>query len=252
MEACRDLGIIFDTFPSIESVMTDSSAMQSDTDNPNEDRCHCPPCQTPPPLPTSLPFPATEENREKLERWLLDYYKSSTFNVCEHQELPMMSGPPMRLIIDDDATPITHHIPIPVPIHWQEQVKAGLDQDVRLGVIEPGYIASGDAYTRCFDEVVSDIDNKSKVIDDTIMWSPSIEDSFLQAAKWLDLCGRNGIILNPSKFSFAKETVNFAGFEITPTTVRPCPQVLEAIKGFPKPRTITDVRSWFGLINQVA
>ncbi|GFO47136.1 transposon tf2-6 polyprotein [Plakobranchus ocellatus] len=76
------------------------------------------------------------------------------------------------------------------------------------------------------------------------MWSPSIEDSFLQAAKWLDLCGRNGIILNPSKFSFAKETVNFAGFEITPTTVRPCPQVLEAIKGFPKPRTITDVRSW--------
>ncbi|GFO13768.1 enzymatic polyprotein [Plakobranchus ocellatus] len=84
------------------------------------------------------------------------------------------------------------------------------------------------------------------------MWSPSIEDSFLQAAKWLDLCGRNGIILNPSKFSFANETVNFAGFEITPTTVRPCPQVLEAIKGFPKPRTITDVRSWFGLINQVA
>ncbi|GFN96752.1 hypothetical protein PoB_002325800 [Plakobranchus ocellatus] len=60
MEACRDLGIIPDTFPSIESVMTDYSAMHSDTDNPNEDRYHCPPRQTPPPLPTSLPFPATE------------------------------------------------------------------------------------------------------------------------------------------------------------------------------------------------
>ncbi|GFN96753.1 enzymatic polyprotein [Plakobranchus ocellatus] len=185
-----------------------------------------------------------------------------------------MSGPPMRLIIDDDATPVAHHTPIPVPIHWQEQVKAGLDQDVRLDVFEPvpigtpvswchrmvvcakksgklrrtidlqalnrhatrethhtqspfhqarmfppntrkttfdvwngyhsialdpkdrhlttfstpwgryrycvcpqGYIASGDAYTRHFDEVVSDIDNKTKVIVDTIMWSPSIEDS---------------------------------------------------------------------------
>ncbi|GFO13769.1 hypothetical protein PoB_004027400 [Plakobranchus ocellatus] len=43
----------------------------------------------------------------------------------------------MRLIIDDDATPVAHHTPIPVPIHWQEQVKVGLDHDVRLGVIEP-------------------------------------------------------------------------------------------------------------------
>ncbi|GFO24082.1 retrovirus-related pol polyprotein from transposon opus [Plakobranchus ocellatus] len=48
-----------------------------------------------------------------------------------------MPGPPMRLIIDDDATPVAHHTPIPVPIHWQEQVKAGLDMEVRLGVIEP-------------------------------------------------------------------------------------------------------------------
>ena len=29
-------------------------------------------------------------------------------------------------------------------------------------------------------------------------------------------------------------------------------QVIEAIKELPKPRNITDVRSWFGLINQVA
>ena len=49
----------------------------------------------------------------------------------------MMSGTPMRLLIEDDATPVAYHNPIPVPVHWQEQVKAGLDQDVRLGVIEP-------------------------------------------------------------------------------------------------------------------
>ena len=348
MEACKDLGLIPDSFPSATPVMTESSASCTTTCL-EEERCSCPLRQAPPPLPTSLPFPATEENREKLEQWLLDYYRSSTFNVCEHQTLPMMSGPPMRLFIDEDATPVAHHSPIPVPIHWQEQVKADLDQDVRLGVIEPvpigtpvtwchrmvvcakksgkprrtvdfqalnrhatrethhtqspfhqarmvprntrkstfdawngyhsialdpqdqhlttfitqwgryrykvcpqGYIASGDAYTRRFDEIISDINNKTKVIDDTLMWSPSIEKSFFQDAKFLDTCGRNGVILNPPKFSFAKETVPFAGFEITPTTVRPCPQVLEAIKDFPKPRTITDVRSWFGLVNQVA
>ncbi|KAK3769772.1 hypothetical protein RRG08_046877 [Elysia crispata] len=35
------------------------------------------------------------------------------------------------------ATPVAHHTPIPVPIYWQEQVKAGLDQDNQLGVLEP-------------------------------------------------------------------------------------------------------------------
>ena len=113
-------------------------------------------------------------------------------------------------------------------------------------------MASGDAYTRRFDEIISDFPNKTKVIDDTIMWSPSIHDSFFQAARWLDLCGRNGIVLNPDKFVFAKGTVEFAGFEISPRTVKPCPQVIEAIKGFPKPQNITDIRSWFGLVNQVS
>ncbi|GFO16878.1 hypothetical protein PoB_004338300 [Plakobranchus ocellatus] len=56
MEACRDLGIIFNTFPSIESVMTDSSAMHNDTDDPNEDRCHCPPAKPHPLFPHPYPF----------------------------------------------------------------------------------------------------------------------------------------------------------------------------------------------------
>ena len=65
-------------------------------------------------------------------------------------------------------------------------------------------------------------------------------------------CGRNGIILNPEKFVFSAPTVDFAGFTITTTDVRPCSRYLEAIRDFPQPRNITDIRSWFGLVNQVA
>ena len=39
-------------------------------------------------------------------------------------------------MLDEDATPVAHHTPIPVAIHWQDEVKAGLDRDVRLGVLE--------------------------------------------------------------------------------------------------------------------
>ena len=48
------------------------------------------------------------------------------------------------------------------------------------------------------------------------------------------------------------DTVEFAGFEITNDTVRTCRKYLDAIRDFPTPANITDVRSWFGLINQVS
>lgn len=346
-QACAMLGIISANFPTIGETLNACSS-PSDSMNP-EHSCPCPERDLPPPPPTTIPYAPTAENCDKLEKWLLDYYKASTFNVCANQALPMMSGPVMRLMIDPKATPHARHKPIPIPVHWQEDVYAGLDQDCRLGVIEPvpvgtpvtwchkmvvvckkngkprrtvdlqalndhavrethhtespfhlarsvpankyksvydawngyhsvkiceedrhfttfitpkgrfrycvapqGYIASGDAYTHRFDEVVAEFPNKVKCIDDTLLWADSIEESFFQAVRWLDLCGRNGIILNPSKFKFSRQTVEFAGFEITSSTVQPCPRFLEAIEHFPTPKNVTDIRSWFGLINQVS
>jgi hypothetical protein len=57
---------------------------------------------------------------------------------------------------------------------------------------------------------------------------------------------------NPSKFAFGQDTVEFAGFEITPDSVRPCQKYIHAILDFPTPKDITDIRSWFGLVNQVS
>ena len=260
-----------------------------------------------------------------------------------------MDSPPMKLLVDPNAKPVAYHTPVPVPIHWRDAVKAGLDQDVRLGVIEPvpigepvtwchrmvvcakksgqprrtvdlqalnahatrethhtpspfhqarsvphgktktvfdawngyhsvplceedrhlttfitpwgryryktapqGYIASGDGYTRRYDEIVADIPHKTKCIDDALLWADDLEDSFFQAVHWLDICGRNGITLNPEKFVFGADVVEFAGFEITRNDVRPCQRYLQAILNFPTPKDITDVRSWFGLVNQVS
>lgn len=356
-EACVELGMISKTFPTIGEVhhtSTIQSGPQDLADTMTSDNgitapCKCPKRIKPPPLPTKLPFPANPTNRGKLQAYLKKYYRDSTFNTCEHQPLPMMTGPPIRLMIDPDADPVAFHTPIPVPLHWQEEVKAGLDQDVRLGVIEPvpigtpvtwchrmvicakktgkprrtidfqplnahatrethhtqspfhqaravpqgkmktvfdawngyhsvplhtddrhyttfitpwgryryrtapqGYIASGDGYSRRYDEIVADLPRKTKCVDDTLLWADSIEESFFQAAQWLDICGRNGITLNPDKFEFCQEEVEFAGFTVTMDNVRPCSKYLRAIRDFPTPRSITDIRSWFGLVNQVS
>ena len=115
-----------------------------------------------------------------------------------------------------------------------------------------GYIASGDGYSRRFDEIVSDFPNKTKCIDDTLLWSDNLDDSFFQACKWLDICGRHGITINPEKFVFGQDIVEFAGFQITSDSVQPCNRFLRDIMEFPVPRNITDIRSWFGLVNQVS
>lgn len=47
--------------------------------------------------------------------------------------------------------------------------------------------------------------------------------------------------MNQTKFVFAQITAAFAGFE----------KKLDAILNFHTPRNTTDVRSWFGLVNQV-
>nr|XP_054762087.1 latent-transforming growth factor beta-binding protein 3-like [Lytechinus pictus] len=114
-----------------------------------------------------------------------------------------------------------------------------------------GYIASGDGYTRRYDEIVSAIPYKTKCVDDVLLWVDTA-DSFFQAVEWLDICGRKGIILNPTKFTLGADVVEFAGFEITTDSVRPCQKYLQAILDFPAPSNITDVRSWFGLVNQVS
>ena len=302
-----------------------------------------------PPLPTELPpgLEATEENRLALKQWILDYYAATTFNVCEHQPLPLMNCEPLQLHVDPNGHPLAVHKPAMVPIHWQDKVLADLERDVRIGVLEKvapntpvtwcsrmvvtaksdgtprrtvdlqhlnrhsvrqthhvpspfllaskvpqntkktvtdawngyhsvpireedrhlttfitpwgryrykvapqGFIASGDGYTQRFDAIITDFPNKVKCVDDTLKWEFSIAESFFQACQWCDLLARNGVILNPLKFQFASDTVEFAGLSVTPTNVGPCSKFLNAIRDFPTPSDITGARAWFGLVNQ--
>jgi len=302
-----------------------------------------------PPIPTCIPDSLKNAPPHELEAWILTYYASSAFNVCDHQPLPKMSGEPLQVHYKPDAQPSAHHTPIPVPHHWKEDVKQQLDADVRLGTIErvpqgtptiwcsrmivvskhdgrprrtvdlqslnaatyrethhtpspftqasmvpphtikttldawngyhalplspsardattfitewgryrylrapQGFHAAGDAYTRAYDDITINFPRKSKVVDDTVLWDDCIESAFHHTIKYIDLCSRNGIVFNPKKFRFGRTEVEFAGLLLTENGISPSPKMTEAITNFPIPKSITDARSWFGLVNQVA
>ena len=66
----------------------------------------------------------------------------------------------------------------------------------------------------------------------------------------LSTCHTAGLIFNSDKFQFGQETVEFAGLDVTMEGVKPSKKFLEAIKAYPRPDTLSEARSFFGMINR--
>ena len=376
-EACVQLGTIPSDFPQVGQfpdstaspiTVTDSEQFQTsdiaahcavyglpkcsntgvvkDGDTP----CSCPTRALPPTDSPALPCPPSPDNLPQLKQYILERFKASAFNCCEQQVLPLMNdSPPLRLHIDPSVKPTAIHTPSAIPRHWVNDVKAGLDRDERLDVIErvpvneparwisrmlitakadgsprrvidyqavnahtprqthhtrnPWAIASsvpagkyksvldnwhgyhsvplapedrdvtcfltpwgryrykttpqglncaGDGYTQRSDIIMEGMTDLDKCIDDTILWSDSIEQNFYKVCEFLTKCSNAGMVFNPAKFQFSEKQVDYLGFTISDQGIRPQDQFLDNIRTFPTPNNITDVRSWFGLINQVS
>ena len=68
----------------------------------------------------------------------------------------------------------------------------------------------------------------------------------------LSHCNENGLVFNPNKFRFARREVEFAGFLITEDGIKPAAKYTAAIRDFPTPSNISEVRLWYGLVNHVS
>ena len=100
--------------------------------------------------------------------------------------------------------------------------------------------------------MITDIPRKTKCVDDTLLWDRNLESHWWRMINFLELLGKNGIVLNENKFQFAQKDVEFAGFHITEKGIQPLDKFLKAIRDFPTPTRVTDIRSWFALVHQVA
>lgn len=343
-QGLEELGIIGQNFPVSLNAIS-GQATPADCD------CGCPLRPPTPPSPiTTFPADLTEDPAE-MKKYLLSYYKSTVFSTCECQPLPLLPGPPLRLNVDSNATPVACHRMQPIPLHWQDKVLSDLKRDVNLGVLEKlptntptewlsrmvvtaksngdprrtvdyqklnkyvkrqtfpletpfqlatkippgakksvldnwngyhsvslheddrhytaflapngrycykvaaqGSMVSGDAFNERMDEIFTDFQNKVRCVDDAAIWTNEggNKSHFLKVAEYLNLCAQNNIVLNPDKFQFCLDTVNFAGFRVSPTSLMPSEKTLEAIRNFPRPTDITGARAFFGLVNQVA
>ena len=196
---------------------------------------------------------------------------------------PKQTGEPRRVIdfqaLNDHAPRQTHHTETPwslvssIPpnkvktvldcFHGYHSVPIAEEDRTFTTFITPygryryktcpqGFLAAGDAYSHRMDLIVEDTPRLKKCIDDSLLYDTDIETNFYRVCEFLEKCSQQGCVFNPDKFQFGQETVKFLGFEVTKDTVKPTEDFLDNIRSFPSPRTITDIRSWYGAVAQIS
>ena len=84
-------------------------------------------------------------------------------------------------------------------------------------------------------------------IDDIIVFSKSFDEHLHHLEIVFQRLREAGIKLKPSKCDFGKSEVNFLGHVITKDGVMPDPEKIRAVKEFPIPTSVRELRSFLGL-----
>ena len=123
---------------------------------------------------------------------------------------------------------------------------------MRYRVAPQGCISSGDGYKFWYDQLIAHIKRVKKCVDDVAGWSEYLLQLFFDTAYFLSHTGTHGVIQNPKKFVWGVRELEFLGFWVKQDGVRPTSEKLNAIQNFPRPTDVTGIRSWYGLVEQVA
>ncbi len=118
--------------------------------------------------------------------------------------------------------------------------------------ITMGLASAGDEYNRRMDAALADLPNLEKVVDDIILYDETLEEHVTHIRNFLERCRSSGITLNPKKAKVAQDSVKFAGYIVSSSGIQADPDKIKAIRHFPKPTNLTDLRSFLGLVEQLS
>ena len=102
-------------------------------------------------------------------------------------------------------------------------------------------------------EELQGLPNITKVVDDNIVYSANELTTYANfVRKFLTRCRERGIRLQRDKFVSAKSEITFDGIVLSDRGSKIQDKVLNPIKDFKKPETLTDLQSFQEMANQLA
>ena len=115
-----------------------------------------------------------------------------------------------------------------------------------------GVSSISEHYYRCMDTAFQGMSQFTKLEDDVVVYDKSCQDQTHRVREFLQRCPELGFSLNKDNFVFAQPKVTFAGYELSSSRYSRDPQLVHAINDFPEPTKTTELRSIFGLTNQLS
>ena len=118
-------------------------------------------------------------------------------------------------------------------------------------VMSFGLTNAPSTFQRLMSRVVHNLEWKICLIyiDDIIIFSSSFDEHLQRLRLVFDRLRQANLKLKPSKCHFARSSVRFLGFIVSSSGVSPDPDKISAVKTFPIPTNVKEVRSFLGLCN---
>ena len=97
----------------------------------------CPTGIKPPEPLCIIAYASTEEKVLKIKQGTVNHYVTSTYNTCMRQPKPLVESLPLlRLLVDPTVVPKAVFKSMQILGHLRAKVVVGLEEDIRLSVIE--------------------------------------------------------------------------------------------------------------------
>ena len=91
----------------------------------------------------------------------------------------------------------------------------------------------------------------TQYVDDILVWASSGEELYERITTVLDRCKRHNVTISKVKFEMGSE-VFFGGHDFAEGKISASPALVVGIEKFPRPTTVTKVKSLLGMANQLA
>ncbi|CAN2388629.1 Reverse transcriptase (RNA-dependent DNA polymerase), partial [Pristimantis euphronides] len=84
-------------------------------------------------------------------------------------------------------------------------------------------------------------------LDDIVVYSATFEDHLQKLGQVFKRLKENGLKLKPSKCRLLQREIDYLGHRISEKGIQPSPEKIAAVRDWPKPATIKEVRAFLGL-----
>ena len=114
-----------------------------------------------------------------------------------------------------------------------------------------GLLSTSDVFCAKSDKTIANVPGTQKIVDDILICAPSLSTLNERVSTILELCRLHNIAISKKKLEIGEE-ITFAGFLLTREGIKPDPEKTRALSDFPRPKNLTELRSFLGLANQLA